>query len=43
MKKLSLKKINDLCDALEVVGQDQGLNLPNSTPFLCAVEAVSRL
>lgn len=43
MKKLSLKKISDLCDALEVVGQGQDLNLPNSTPFLCAVEAVSRL
>lgn len=43
MKKLSLEKLNDLFDALKVVGKSQDLNLPNSTPFLCAIEAVSRL
>lgn len=43
MKKLNLKKMNDLSDVLEVVGQGRGLKLSNFTPFLCAVEAVPHL
>lgn len=43
MKKLNLKKINDLFDVLEVVGQGHGLKLSNFTPFLWAVEAVPHL
>lgn len=33
----------DLFDALEVVGQGQDLNLPNSPPFLCAIETMLQL
>lgn len=43
MKKLNLKKMNDLSDVLEVVGQGCVLKLSNFTPFLCAVEAVPHL